>query len=105
MQSFSSVRFWQCSTANKPLEKTMLNSARIKRELDLVGPRVLIWIAQILIFISCGIAAFLLRFEFSLHHTTLAHMYWALAIWLVTKCLTFGVFQLDRGTWRFASVP
>src|SRR5690606_34401576 len=52
-----------------------------------------------------GIAAFLLRFEFSLDHTTLAHMYWALAIWLLTKCLTFGVFQLDRGTWRFASVP
>ncbi len=83
----------------------MLNSARIKRELDLVGPRALIWIVQILIFISCGIGAFLLRFEFSLDHATLAHMSWALPIWLLTKSLTFWGFQLDRGTWRFASVP
>lgn len=83
----------------------MLNSAGINRDLDWVSSRSLIWLVQILIFVSCGILAFLLRFEFSLHGTVLTHMYWALPAWLLIKSLTFWALHLDRGTWRFASVP
>lgn len=83
----------------------MFHSAGNKRDVDWVSPRLLIWIAQILIFLSCGVLAFLLRFEFSLHSETLAHMYRAVPAWLLIKSLTFWALHLDRGTWRFASVP
>ena len=83
----------------------MLDSDSIERERDWISPRSLIWIAQTLMFVLCGILAFVLRFEFALDHAVLMHMYWALPIWVVVKSLTFGAFQLDRGAWRFASVP
>jgi FlaA1/EpsC-like NDP-sugar epimerase len=67
--------------------------------------RLFIWVTQISIFLISGIAAFLLRFEFSLSPSELAHMAWAMPVWLLCKTLVFRCLQLDRGAWRFASVP
>jgi FlaA1/EpsC-like NDP-sugar epimerase len=62
-------------------------------------------VSQLLIFLVCGLAAFQLRFEFSLPPGELAHLAWAVPVWLVVKSLVFWAFKLDRGTWKFASVP
>lgn len=63
------------------------------------------WVVQLAIVALCGAAAFQIRFEFSLPHSEVVHMAWAVPIWLAVKGLVFWAFKLDRGTWKFASVP
>jgi FlaA1/EpsC-like NDP-sugar epimerase len=64
----------------------------------------LVWPAQIGLFGLSGVAAFLLRFDFSLPPTYLRHLPYALAIWIVVKAAVFHVAKLDRGLWRYVSV-
>ena len=70
-----------------------------------VSPRLLSWVIQLNVFAFCGVAAFLLRFEFSLGPAVLIDLAWALPIWIVAKALVFRALDLDRGNWLYASVP
>jgi FlaA1/EpsC-like NDP-sugar epimerase len=65
--------------------------------------RVLIWIAQAGIFAASAMAAFLLRFDFSVPAFYLRYLPYALAIWLPVKFVVFYAARLDRGFWRYVS--
>jgi len=64
-----------------------------------------IWLSQLVIFAASGIAAFLLRFDFKIPAIELQHIQFALAIWMIVKSVTFRLFGLHRGWWRYVSVP
>jgi len=59
---------------------------------------------QAWIFACSGVAAFLLRFDFSLPVAHLRHLAYALPIWILVKIAVFHVAKLDRGWWRYVSV-
>ena len=63
------------------------------------------WAVQIPIFVLSGVLAFVARFEFVLDREALAQMAWAIPVWLVVKSAVFRAMKLDRGWWRYASVP
>ncbi len=63
------------------------------------------WAVQIPIFVLSGVLAFVARFEFALDREALKQMAWAIPIWVVVKSTVFLVQELDRGWWRYASVP
>ena len=65
--------------------------------------RILIWIAQAGIFAASAMAAFLLRFDFSVPAFYLRYIPYALAIWLPVKFVVFYAAKLDRGFWRYVS--
>jgi len=65
--------------------------------------RILIWIAQAGIFAASAMAAFLLRFDFSVPAFYLRYIPYALAIWLPVKFVVFYAARLDRGFWRYVS--
>ena len=67
-------------------------------------PRVVVWIVQICIFAFSGLAAFLLRFDFSIPSMYLGYFAWALPTWLIVKIVVFRFCRLDRGWWCFVSV-
>jgi FlaA1/EpsC-like NDP-sugar epimerase len=60
---------------------------------------------QFSIFVCSGIAAFLLRFEFEIPPAQLANLLAATAVWAVAKPAVFHLLRLDRGWWRFVSIP
>jgi FlaA1/EpsC-like NDP-sugar epimerase len=62
------------------------------------------WAVELVIFALSGVAAFLLRFDFSLPAAYLHHLVYALPIWIVVKLVVFRVTGLDRGWWRYVSV-
>jgi FlaA1/EpsC-like NDP-sugar epimerase len=66
-------------------------------------PRLIVWAAQIAMFAVSGVAAFLLRFDFSLPPAFLRHLAYALPIWIVVKIVVFHTAKLDRGLWRYVS--
>jgi FlaA1/EpsC-like NDP-sugar epimerase len=63
-----------------------------------------VWVVQLGIFASSGLAAFLLRFDFGLPPAYLRHLAYALPIWVVVKAVVFRVANLDRGWWRYVSI-
>ena len=63
-----------------------------------------IWAVQVVIFAVSGIAAFLLRFDLTLPPKEMAHLVYALQIWIVVKSIVFRMARLDRGWWRFVSL-
>lgn len=65
--------------------------------------RILIWATQSGVFALSAIAAFLLRFDFSVPNFYLRYIPYAVAIWLPTKFLVFFAAKLDRGFWRYVS--
>jgi FlaA1/EpsC-like NDP-sugar epimerase len=65
--------------------------------------RVLIWATQAVIFATSAVAAFLLRFDFSVPAFYLRYLLYALAIWLPVKFVVFYAAKLDRGFWRYVS--
>jgi FlaA1/EpsC-like NDP-sugar epimerase len=65
--------------------------------------RVIVWASQIGIFVVSGVAAFLLRFDFSLPSECRRDLAYALPIWIGTKIVVFYVAKLDRGLWRYLS--
>ena len=69
------------------------------------SPRLLIWTAQIAIFALSGLFAFLIRFEFQLKGPFLPQMAWAIAVWVLVKTAVFRLLKLDRGWWRYVSMP
>ena len=66
--------------------------------------RIVVWAAQIGIFALSTVAAFLLRFDFSLPSAYLFHLAYALPIWIMVKSAVFRVGNLDRGWWRYVSL-
>jgi FlaA1/EpsC-like NDP-sugar epimerase len=67
-------------------------------------PRLAVWLVQLSIFVLSGLAAFLLRFDFTVPAPYFQYFIWALPIWLIVKAVVFRVCGLDRGWWRFVSV-
>src|ERR1022692_1708371 len=67
-------------------------------------PRLIVWLVQLCIFVLSGLAAFLLRFDFTVPAFYFKYFIWALPIWLIVKAVIFRVCGLDRGWWRFVSV-
>jgi FlaA1/EpsC-like NDP-sugar epimerase len=57
------------------------------------------------IFVIAGISAFLLRFDFSIPGRFRSHLLFALCAWVLAKIIVFQVLGLDRGWWRYSSVP
>ena len=66
--------------------------------------RLAIWLVQICVFALCIIAAFLLRFEFTIPSSHRKYLYWALLVWVPVKLIVFRLLNLDRGWWRFVSI-
>jgi len=67
--------------------------------------RRLIWVAQIFLFAAAGIGAFWLRFDFRIPRSAWVYLAYALPIWLIAKAAVFRYLLLDRGWWRFFSLP
>ena len=77
--------------------------------------RIVIWLArlhrwilhlvQISIFVIAGIAAFLLRFDFVIPGQFQQQLSYALWAWVLSKILVFHFLGLDRGWWRYVSIP
>ena len=65
--------------------------------------RILIWATQAGIFAASALAAFLLRFDFSVPAFYFRYIPYALAIWLPLKFVVFYAAKLDRGFWRYLS--
>jgi FlaA1/EpsC-like NDP-sugar epimerase len=62
-------------------------------------------VVQLAIFLFAGISAFLLRFDFTIPKEYHAHLWAGLCIWAIAKILVFQLLRLDRGWWRYVSVP
>ncbi len=60
---------------------------------------------QLTIFLFAGVSAFLLRFDFAIPKEHRAHLWAGICIWAIAKILVFQLFGLDRGWWRYVSVP
>ncbi len=67
--------------------------------------RAVVWAAQVGVFALSGVAAFVLRFDLSLPRQYLRDLAYALPIWIVVKIAVFRIAKLDRGWWRYVSVP
>lgn len=65
--------------------------------------RPIVWTFQIGIFITSGLAAFLLRFDFHIPSAYVQHLVYALLIWTCVKAIVFRLAKLDRGWWRYVS--
>ena len=62
-------------------------------------------VVHLAIFGLSGFAAFLLRFEFSIPLKHIAYLQVAIIVWVVVKLMVFHLYRLDRGWWRFVSLP
>jgi len=60
---------------------------------------------QLAIFLIAGFLAFLLRFDFGIPQRRRQQLIVALCVWVLLKIPIFHLFRLDRGWWRFFSVP
>ena len=59
---------------------------------------------QLAIFLTAGLLAFLLRFEFAVPSQHWQHLSAGLCVWVLAKVVVFSLFRLDRGWWRYASM-
>lgn len=64
---------------------------------------ILVWAVQVCIFSLSGIAAFLLRFDFSLPPAYLRCLVYALLVWIVVKSVVFQIAGLNRRGLRYVS--
>ena len=92
------------STPAMPTFDTLVNN------LQIVGRSVLFrrWIlrtVQLSIFLAAGVSAFLLRFDVSIPLQFRHYLLVGLCTWVVVKAAAFHYFGLDRGWWRYVSVP
>jgi len=61
--------------------------------------------AQLGIFLLAGLSAFLLRFDFTIPVVERRQLIVGLCAWVLAKIIAFYMLGLDRGWWRYASVP
>jgi FlaA1/EpsC-like NDP-sugar epimerase len=62
-------------------------------------------LVQISTFVLAGIFAFLLRFDLSIPQRFQRQLVYALGTWVLAKILVFHFLGLDRGWWRYVSIP
>jgi len=67
--------------------------------------RLSMWIAQIGMFVLSVTAAFLLRFDFSIPPENRHALVSTLSIFILIKVVVFRLAKLDRGLWKYVSVP
>jgi FlaA1/EpsC-like NDP-sugar epimerase len=67
--------------------------------------RVYAGIAHITLFALSGLAAYLLRFDFHINATYRAQLLETIPIWIVVKMIIFSAGHLNRGLWKYVSVP
>src|ERR1700722_14539904 len=78
---------------------------RLKTVIKTNGMRlVLVWAAQVAMFALSGVAAFELRFDFSLPLFYLRDLTWAVAVWIALKSVAFHFANLDRRGLRYVSI-
>jgi len=87
-----------------PSSETLVDLQRLVRRL-VPFHRWIVRAVQMAIFVIAGVSAFLLRFDFTLPVRYRAYVFPALAAWLLAKILVFHLLRLDRGWWRYVSVP
>jgi FlaA1/EpsC-like NDP-sugar epimerase len=88
------------------MSKTKARLLRLLERIQTIErvPRLVVWLVQLSIFVFSGLAAFLIRFEFTIPAVHIQHLVWALPIWLIAKAIVFRLCGLDRGWWRFVSI-
>ncbi len=64
-----------------------------------------ICVSQCLLFAMAGVMAFLLRFDFNLPSRYLVYLLFSVPVWVLVKGVVFHLLALDRGGWRYVSVP
>jgi FlaA1/EpsC-like NDP-sugar epimerase len=69
------------------------------------SPRLLMFVTELAIFAFSGVLAFLLRFDWKLRPDVVRQLQYAVPIWVLAKAVAFRLLELDRGCWRYASVP
>ena len=62
-------------------------------------------LVQVSMFVFAGVSAFLLRFDFSIPRRFQQHLAYALCVWVLSKIVAFHLLGLDRGWWRYVSIP
>jgi FlaA1/EpsC-like NDP-sugar epimerase len=67
--------------------------------------RAIIWSTQLAIFAVSGALALLISFDFRVDARLLDQMALAIPIWVIVKAVVFHVLRLERGWWRYISVP
>jgi FlaA1/EpsC-like NDP-sugar epimerase len=88
-----------------------MSTAQLFPDIQLIARRFvplhrwLVRFVQLAIFLFAGVSAFLLRFDFAIPGPSKRHLLSALLIWAVVKVGVFHLFSLDRGWWRYTSVP
>ena len=60
---------------------------------------------QLAVFLVAGVSAFLLRFDLGIPRLWRGDLLVALCVWAVVKVIVFHSLGLDRGWWRYTSVP
>jgi FlaA1/EpsC-like NDP-sugar epimerase len=60
---------------------------------------------QLTIFLAAGSCAFLLRFDFAVPRDHHAHLLAGICAWALVKAVVFHLTGIDRGWWRYVSVP
>jgi FlaA1/EpsC-like NDP-sugar epimerase len=68
-------------------------------------PRTIIWSIQLAIFTLSGVLAFVIPFNFRLNPLAIHQMMVVVAVWVAIKVIVFCVLRLERGWWRYVSVP
>jgi FlaA1/EpsC-like NDP-sugar epimerase len=91
-------------TRKQIMMQRMLRLMSFLRKLSF-SRRAAMWITQAAIFATAGLASFILRFEFAVPDHYLIHDLQAVPVWVSVKMLAFWLLQLDRGWWRYVSVP
>jgi len=81
-----------------------LDARRLVRAFSRFRPWILRGI-QLVIFLFAGTSAFLLRFDFTIAPNERSHFLAGLCAWVFAKIIAFHLLGLDRGWWRYASVP
>lgn len=66
--------------------------------------RLLISVAQAIVFALSGLTAFLLRFDFSLPSVYISYLIYAVPIWIIVKSIAFQVANLNRPGMRYVSI-
>lgn len=66
--------------------------------------RMVVCVAQGLVFALSGLTAFLLRFDFNLPHVYVRYLVYAVPIWVIVKSIVFQVANLNRPGMRYVSI-
>ena len=86
-----------------PNVDSLLDVQRLVRRLTRFN-RSILWGLQSAAFLASGIAAYLLRFDFSIPASYSQSLLLTLCVWLVAKAAAFRVLKLDRGWWQYLTV-